>query len=113
VAKLYADEQFPYLATSRLRELGHDILTVQSAGRANQSIPDDEVLAFATAQSRAVLTLNRRDFVRLHRESQDHAGIITCTDDADKVRLAERIDLALQAEATLISQLIRVVKPNL
>jgi predicted nuclease of predicted toxin-antitoxin system len=113
VARLYADEQFPYLATSRLRELGHDVLTVQSAGRANQSIPDDEVLAFATAQSRAVLTLNRRDFVRLHRENTNHAGIITCTDDADKIWLAERIDAVIQLQSTLDGQLIRVVKPNL
>ncbi len=112
MAKLYADEQFPYRTTCRLQELGHDVLTVQAADRANQSIPDDEVLAFATAEGRAVLTLNRRDFVRLHRESQDHAGIITATDDADKIRLAERIDLALQTEPTLDGQLIRVVKPS-
>jgi predicted nuclease of predicted toxin-antitoxin system len=113
VAKLYADEQFPYRATFHLQAIGHDVLTVQAAGRANQSIPDDEVLAFATAESRAVLTLNRRDFVRLHRESQDHAGIITCTDDADKLRLAERIDAAIQLNPTLAGQLIRVVKPSL
>ncbi len=112
MAKLYADEQFPYRTTCRLQELGHDVLTVQAADRANQSISDDEVLAFATAEGRAVLTLNRRDFVRLHRESQDHAGIITATDDADKIRLAERIDLALQTEPTLDGQLIRVVKPS-
>lgn len=113
MAKLYADEQFPYRATAHLQVLGHDVLTVQAADRANQSIPDDEVLAFATAAGRAVLTLNRRDFVRLHRESQDHAGIITATDDADKIRLAERIDLALQAESNLNGKLIRVVKPSL
>jgi predicted nuclease of predicted toxin-antitoxin system len=112
VANLYADEQFPYRTTAYLQSLGHDVLTVQAAGKANQSIPDDEVLAFATAIDRAVLTLNRRDFVRLHRENANHAGIITCTDDADKVRLAERIDAAIQAEPTLAGQLIRVVKPS-
>ena len=35
------------------------------AGRANQKIPDDQVLAFATEQRPAVLTLNRLNFLRL------------------------------------------------
>jgi hypothetical protein len=50
-----------------LRNLGHDILTVQEARNANQRIPDDPVLAFAVEQERAILTINRIDFIRLHR----------------------------------------------
>jgi hypothetical protein len=42
-------------------------------------------LAYATAQSRAVITLNRRDFIRLHHGCADHAGIIVCTADADYI----------------------------
>jgi predicted nuclease of predicted toxin-antitoxin system len=112
VAQLYADEQFPYLTSDVLRQLGHDVLTVQQAGKANQGIPDDEVLAFATEQSRAILTLNRRDFIRLHNQDSNHAGIIACTDDGDKVRLAERIDAMIQVEEPLDGRLIRVVKPS-
>jgi len=40
-----------------LRNLGHDVLTVQEAGNANQRIPDEQVLAFAVSQERAILTI--------------------------------------------------------
>jgi predicted nuclease of predicted toxin-antitoxin system len=79
MARLYADEQYPYPVVEFLRALGHDVLTVQEAGRANQGIPDPEVLSFATSSNRAVITQNRKDFVRLHRIQPDHAGIIACT----------------------------------
>jgi predicted nuclease of predicted toxin-antitoxin system len=61
VAALYADEQFPRRVVEILRDLGHDVITVQEAG--NAGLPDEEVLAFATTQNRAVLTLNRRYFI--------------------------------------------------
>jgi predicted nuclease of predicted toxin-antitoxin system len=62
VARLYADEQYPYPVVEFLRALGHDVLTVQEAGRANQGIPDPDVLAFATSSNRAILTQNRKYF---------------------------------------------------
>lgn len=77
--RLHADEQFPYPVVQRLRAIGYDILTVQEAGQANQQIPDNEVLKFATEQNRAVITENRRDFVRLHQQFLDHAGIVVCS----------------------------------
>jgi hypothetical protein len=40
-------------------------------GVAGQSMTDPAVLKLASDDSRAVLTLNRRDFVRLHRASSD------------------------------------------
>lgn len=67
MARLYADEQFPYQVVEYLRDLGHDVLTVQEAGNANLKIPDDEVLAFASSNERVILTLNRRDFCRLRK----------------------------------------------
>jgi hypothetical protein len=33
MARLYADEQYPYPVVEFLRALGHDVLTVQEAGR--------------------------------------------------------------------------------
>jgi hypothetical protein len=110
MASFYADEQFPLKTTQQLRILDHDVLTVQDAGKANQRIPDDEVLAFATMQERAVLTLNRRDFIRLHNQDSNHAGIVVCKDDFDKVALADRIHGAIEADGSLIGKLIRVVK---
>jgi predicted nuclease of predicted toxin-antitoxin system len=72
MARFYANEQFSFPTVNHLRSLGHDVLTTSEAGQSNQGIPDPEVLAFAQAQRRAVLTLNRKDFIRLHRQVPDH-----------------------------------------
>ncbi len=95
MARLYADEQFPRQVSELLRTIGHDVLTVLEAGNANYSIPDEDVLAFAIADNRAVITLNRYDFIRLHRLNSEHCGIIVCTNDTDRQRLATRISEAI------------------
>ena len=109
--KLYADEQFPYPVVKCLRDLGHDVLTVQEAGKANQRIPDDEVLAFATENDRAVVTQNRKDFILLHRLQPHHAGIIVCSDDRNWDALAQRIHAAVTEAECLQGKLLRIVKP--
>lgn len=111
MALFYADEGFPKVVTGLLRQFGHDVLTVQEAGQANQQISDKQVLAFATIQERAVLTVNRDDFIRLHRMSPDHAGIIVCTEDLDRQRLATRIHEAITDAESLFGKLIRVNRP--
>jgi predicted nuclease of predicted toxin-antitoxin system len=110
MARFYADEQFPRLITLSLRELGHDVLTVQEAGQANQKISDPAVLAFASRDRRAVLTMNRIDFIKLHRSNSDHGGIIACTENPDFKRLATKIDEAIANLATLDAQLIRIYR---
>ncbi len=111
MANLYADEHYPLPVVELLRAFGHDVLTVQAAGKANLRISDDEVLAFATSQGRAVLTLNRQDFKQLHRLQPDHAGIINCTNDRDWAALANRVNAAILAEAPLAGKLVRVIRP--
>jgi predicted nuclease of predicted toxin-antitoxin system len=111
MARLYANENFPLPVVTELRRLGHDVLTVQEAGKANQEIPDDEVLAFARAENRAVLTINRRDFIRLHRQQPQHSGIIVCTADTHFVRQARHIQAAIEKVPALANQLIRVNRP--
>jgi len=61
--RLYSNENFDFQVVEYLRKLGFDVLTALEAGRANQRIPDEEVLAFAIAENRAVLTFNRKDFL--------------------------------------------------
>lgn len=112
MAKLYADEHFPYPVVKLLRDLGHDVLTVQEVGKAGLKIPDDEVLAFATSQKRAVLTLNRQDFKQLHRSQPNHAGIINCTNDRDWEAMAQRINVAVLSAEPLAGKLVRVVRPS-
>ncbi len=41
MARLYADENFSLPVVEQLRQLGHDVLTCQEAGQADQGIPDD------------------------------------------------------------------------
>lgn len=111
MARLYADEGFPLPVVEELRRLSHDVLTVQEAGQAGQKIPDSDVLAFAIVKRRAVLTRNRRHFIKLHRRSRAHAGIIVCTEEADFLAQAARIHQAILNCTTLNDELIRIVRP--
>ena len=112
MARIYSNENFPLPVVERLRELGHDVLTTLDAEQNNQALPDEDVLAFATDQRRAVLTLNRRHFVRFHSIQSDHQGIIVCTFDADFLSQAERIHVAIGEFDTLAGRLIRVNRPQ-
>ncbi len=107
----YADENFPRAVVVELRGLGYDVLTALEAGQANRGIADPDVLAFAVARGRTVLTLNRRHFARLHRQVTSHHGIVVCTPDADSAALVRRIHQAVLAERPLLNKLIRIVKP--
>jgi hypothetical protein len=111
MSPLYADENFPYAAVVELRTLGHDVLTAYEAGQANQKIPDPAVLAYASGLGRAVLTLNRRHFIKLHRTTANHAGIVVCTDDKDVIALAQRIHQLVTTTGSLGNRLLRVRKP--
>jgi hypothetical protein len=111
MAMLYADEDFSYPVVQRLRQLGYDIRTAYQSGQADQGITDAAVVAFATAEGRAVLTFNRRHFIRLHTEVRSHAGIIVCTRDDDVVALADRIHDQLQSTPILQNQLLRINRP--
>jgi hypothetical protein len=112
MAQLYANENFPLKVVQALRRLGHDVLTTQEAGKANLSIPDVDVLGFATEQERALLTINRRDFIQLHQQGVGHEGIIVCTQDPDTQGQAERIHQAIFSSQSLSRQLIRINRPQ-
>ncbi|NES25258.1 MAG: hypothetical protein F6K41_41750 [Symploca sp. SIO3E6] len=112
MANLYTDEHIPLTVVTLLRTFGHDVLTAQEAGNANLRIPDEEVLSFAVSNQRAVLTQNRRHFIKLHNQQPDHTGIIVCTRDLNWERLAARINEAISAEKTLNGKLIRVNRPS-
>lgn len=91
-----------------LRSHVHDVVTLAELGRAGQRVSDAEVLALGRTEQRVVLTLNRRDFFRLHREHPDHEGIIACTFDPDFEGQARRIHAALLAEGELRGNVMRV-----
>ena len=110
--KFYANENFDLQVVNFLRKYGFDVLTSLEAGNANQRIPDEEVLQFATSQNRTVLTFNRKDFFKLHKKNDNHAGIIACTYDNQYEALADRIKLATIENEPLNKKVIRIYRPN-
>ncbi|MFN0033809.1 MAG: DUF5615 family PIN-like protein [Saprospiraceae bacterium] len=111
MAKLYANEHFPVVTVYILRNLGHDVLTTHDAGKSNLKIPDEDVLAHAISEQRAILTMNRKDFIRLHRSNPAHFGIIVCTKNDDFENFAECIHKVLLAYGDEFpNQLIRVYR---
>jgi predicted nuclease of predicted toxin-antitoxin system len=111
MARFYSNENFPIPVVEKLRDLGHDVLTIQETGKANQAVNDDEVLAFAHRENRILLTLNRRHFIRLHKQKAPHAGIAACSYDPNFSALAKRIHKAIGNE-DMDGKLIRVNRPQ-
>ena len=113
MVKLYATENFPLETVHFLRNLGYDVLTTHEIGKSNLRIPDEDVLAFAISENRAILTINRKDFIRLHRINPTHLGIIVCTKNDDFKNFGECIHQTLLPYQDNISNLLlRVYKPN-
>jgi Domain of unknown function (DUF5615) len=111
--RLYANENFPLETVQTLRSLGYDVLTTHEIGQSNLSIPDEDVLSFAVSENQAILTLNRKDFIRLHRLTPMHAGIIVCTKNDDFQHFAFCIHQELSLQGLNIDDLlIRVYKPK-
>ncbi|WP_020606861.1 DUF5615 family PIN-like protein [Spirosoma spitsbergense] len=114
MALLFADENFLMPAVVVLRELGHDVQTLLEIGQAGLAVPDDEVLQLSTSLNRCLLTLNRKDFIKLHRQSSNHAGIIICKADAAFAALAHRTHVCIQQQTnSLTGQLLRVQRSTL
>lgn len=109
--RFYADENFALAVVVELRRLGHDVLTAFEDDRANQKISDEKVLERASELGRAVLTINRKDFKRLHDANNNHAGIFICTFDADFGGQANRINDICQDMPEVSANLIRIYRP--
>ena len=112
MARLFADENFPFPVVQVLRHLGHDVVTLAELGKAGQAITDKAILELATTDQRAIVTLNRKHFVRLHEADPSHAGIIVCSLDLDFDGQAARVHEALAASESITGRLIRVNRPQ-
>ena len=67
MARIQADEDVAFPVVERLRQLGHDVVTMLDLGQANHSVGDDVVLELARGDARILITMNRKHFKRLHR----------------------------------------------
>jgi uncharacterized protein with PIN domain len=111
--RFYSDENFPLDLVQELRQLGYDVLTCYQAGQANQSIDDENVISFAHASQRVVITLNREDFIKLHQQGIKHSGIFICKEDRNYQGQAIKInEFILGFHQSLIGRLIRIKKRN-
>ncbi len=76
--RLYLDRHIMTRLAVDLRARGYDVLRTEEAGKDTAS--DEEQLAFAAIERKALLTFNIRDFAPLHENWQiagrPHAGII-------------------------------------
>ena len=113
MTRLYADENFPYPVVEELRQCGHDVLTLQEAGYGGQALSDERVLELASLDNRALLTINRKHFIALHKSSPNHAGIVVCSFDPQFQEQAHRIHQALEAyDGDVRGQLLRINRPQ-
>jgi hypothetical protein len=76
MARLLADEDFPMPVVNQLQQLGHDVWAVVESDKARSRWPDEEVFHEAQRQQHAILTLNRRHFLGMHRHRPVHSGLI-------------------------------------
>ncbi|WP_420457813.1 DUF5615 family PIN-like protein [Neolewinella sp.] len=109
---LFADENFDFPVVQGLIELGYDVITMVDLNAANRGLSDDLVLRMATDLDRAVLTINRRDFIRLHRKDNRHAGIIACTRNPNVPAFVKAIDQVLRDTDDCSGRLLRVYRPD-
>jgi hypothetical protein len=76
---LLLDEMFSDSIAEQLRAKGHDVISVV-ADPALVALPDDQILAYAAGDGRALVTANIKDFVpfdgRYRAAGQSHSGLI-------------------------------------
>jgi predicted nuclease of predicted toxin-antitoxin system len=79
VSRLLLDEMLSGTIAEQLRAKGHDVLAVVS-DPALTGLADDQILAHASAASRALVTTNIKDFMpldaRYRAAGQAHAGLV-------------------------------------
>ena len=88
--RLVADEHISRAVSDGLRRRGIDIVTCHEIGM--RGAPDRDHLVHAQTAGRAILTRDA-DFLRLHAEGREHAGIIYCPKDVNVGRMIRGVML--------------------
>ncbi|MDZ7360801.1 MAG: DUF5615 family PIN-like protein [candidate division KSB1 bacterium] len=109
--KLYLNENLSDEIAKRLRADGIDAVSSHESGMDTQD--DYAQMQFAVSHERAIVSINKKDFIRLHLEyiknGKEHWGVILSNDIDHSViyRRLLRLVGMLQAEDTK-NQLIRL-----
>lgn len=78
--RLYTDEDGDARLAEQLRRRGYNAVSCRDAGRHLQGISDEDQLAYATQEGRAILIKNIGDYARCEHDwrarDQRHGGIL-------------------------------------
>ncbi len=94
--RLLTDEDVSPRLAAELRLRGYDAISVRDVRRINQRLSDEDQLDYATAEGRALLVFNVRDYYLLAdawaRAGRQHAGIIMTSQSNDIGALLRRVE---------------------
>jgi predicted nuclease of predicted toxin-antitoxin system len=80
--KLLLDEMYAAAVAEQLRQRDHDVIAVAEHTDL-RGTPDEDLLAWARTENRALVTDNQRDFIPIHHrciaDGQHHKGLILTT----------------------------------
>ena len=107
---LFADEHVPVAIISELVERGASVLTLTELGLKDLGIEDREVLEIATSYQSTVITFNRKDYLKLHRQGISHGGIILCKYNTPFPMLIDKVYRLLDTEEYFDNQVFRIVQ---
>jgi len=107
--KLYLNEHLSPRLADQLRRHGFDVLSSQEAELL--SADDDQQLAFAVSEQRAIVTFNFKDFIIRHEEymasSKEHWGIVLSTEEPIGILLHRLLRLLNAVSAKDLKNQIR------
>ncbi|MHB8646391.1 MAG: DUF5615 family PIN-like protein [Thermomicrobiales bacterium] len=100
---IFTDEMVSSRLAMALRQRGYDIASCHEVGRANLRIADQDQLAYATEQGRAILTQNATHFYTLDSAwkaiGRTHAGILVYSPNLRFADLLLRLPRCLDSTA--------------
>ena len=115
-ARLFIDEDVQAPLAPALRELGYDAVSAAECGRANQSISDEDQLAYATSENRILISYNVGDYYDLDRAWRDagraHCGIFVGQQRSSFQHLLASIREAVANVLTARGYLVEVASPS-
>ncbi len=63
---MYLNENITDEVSQRLRNKGYDAISSHEAGKDSEE--DEEQIAYAVSQERAIVTISKKDFIVIHKE---------------------------------------------